>query len=131
MIFWIYGFYETYKEVKVANGEKPDLINEYKSLKSTKKNVAIIFIALIVIISVFVCVGSFYVPDYSSGDSSDYYYTSSSGGGSSDSPYSSHYGGVDTMPDSIARDDPDWYYDHYEYGDDFDIDDYLESEGYD
>lgn len=27
--------------------------------------------------------------------------------------------------------DPDWYYDHYEYGDNPDVDDYLESEGYD
>ena len=44
---------------------------------------------------------------------------------------SSHYGGVDDSPSKIATRDPDWYYDHYEYGDNPDIDDYLESEGYD
>ena len=44
---------------------------------------------------------------------------------------SSHYRGVDTSPDTLAKNDPDWYYDHYEYGDNPDIDDYLESEGYD
>ncbi|MGV8133071.1 MAG: zinc ribbon domain-containing protein, partial [Methanobrevibacter sp.] len=43
----------------------------------------------------------------------------------------SHYKGVDTSPDTIAKNDPDSYYDYYEYGDDPDIDDYLESEGYD
>ena len=43
---------------------------------------------------------------------------------------SSHYG-VDTSPSTIARNDPDWYYDHYEYGDNPKIDDYLESQGYD
>ena len=48
---------------------------------------------------------------------------------SSDSSYSRY--GVDTSPSTIARNDPDWYYDHYEYGDNYYIDDYLESEGYD
>ena len=32
---------------------------------------------------------------------------------------------------ALAKNDPDWYYDHYEYEDNYDIDDYLESEGYD
>lgn len=32
---------------------------------------------------------------------------------------------------SLSRSDPGAYYDHYEYGDDYDIDDYLEVEGYD
>ena len=45
--------------------------------------------------------------------------------------YPSHYGGVDTSPDTIAKNDPDSYYDYYEYGDNPDVDDYLESEGYD
>ena len=44
---------------------------------------------------------------------------------------SSRYGGVDNSPHSIARNDPDWYYDHYDYGDYDDIDEYLESQGYD
>lgn len=45
--------------------------------------------------------------------------------------YPSHYRGVDTSPDTIAKNDPDSYYDYYEYGDNPDVDDYLESEGYD
>ncbi|MEI3145420.1 MAG: hypothetical protein V8S94_01885 [Methanobrevibacter smithii] len=44
---------------------------------------------------------------------------------------SSHYRGVDTSPDTLAKNDPDWYYDHYEHGKNTDVDDYLESEGYD
>lgn len=38
---------------------------------------------------------------------------------------------VDNSPSTIARNDPDWYYDHYDYGDNYAIDDYLESQGYD
>ena len=37
---------------------------------------------------------------------------------------------VDNSPETIAKNDPDWYYDHYEYGDYPEIDDYLESQGY-
>ena len=44
---------------------------------------------------------------------------------------SGHYHTV--VPDryTLSRTDPGAYYDHYEYGDNYDIDDYLESEGYD
>ena len=42
-----------------------------------------------------------------------------------------HYGGVDTSPRAIASTSPDWFYDSYDYGDYDDIDEYLESEGYD
>ena len=44
---------------------------------------------------------------------------------------SSHYHTV--VPDryTLSRTDPGAYYDHYEYGDNYDIDNYLESEGYD
>ena len=48
----------------------------------------------------------------------------------STSSSSSHYRGVDNSPHTIARNDPDWYYDHYDYGDYDDIDEYLESQGY-
>lgn len=53
---------------------------------------------------------------------SSYGYSSSS---------SDHYHTV--VPDrySLSRSDPGAYYDHYEYGDNYEIDDYLESEGYD
>lgn len=45
-----------------------------------------------------------------------------------------HSGGYHTVvPDryTLSRTDPGAYYDHYEYGDNYDIDNYLESEGYD
>lgn len=44
---------------------------------------------------------------------------------------SNHYHTV--VPDryTLSRTDPGAYYDHYEYGDNYDIDDYLESQGYD
>lgn len=44
---------------------------------------------------------------------------------------SSHYHTV--VPDryTLSRTDPGAYYDHYEYGDNYDIDNYLESEGFD
>ena len=48
----------------------------------------------------------------------------------STSSSSNHYRGVDNSPHTIARNDPDWYYDHYDYGDYDDIDEYLESHGY-
>ncbi|WP_298521927.1 hypothetical protein [uncultured Methanobrevibacter sp.] len=55
----------------------------------------------------------------------------SSGSSSSGSDSGSHYGGVDTSPYSLAKNDPGAYYDHYEYGDNYKIDDYLESQGFD
>lgn len=41
-----------------------------------------------------------------------------------------NYEGVDDSPYEIAKNDPDWYYDHYDYGDYDEIDEYLESQGY-
>ena len=62
---------------------------------------------------------------YSQQGSSSSYYSSYS------EPYQSHYHTV--IPDryTLSRTDPGAYYDNYEYGDNYDIDDYLESEGYD
>lgn len=48
--------------------------------------------------------------------------------------HSSSSSGYHTVvPDrhSLSRSDPGSYYDHYEYGDNYEIDDYLESQGYD
>ncbi len=44
---------------------------------------------------------------------------------------SNHYHTVVGDRYSLSRSDPGEYYDHYEYGDDYGIDDYLEVEGYD
>jgi hypothetical protein len=52
-------------------------------------------------------------------------YSGSTGGGHD------HYHTVVEDRYSLSRNDPGAYYDHYEYGDNYDIDDYLESEGYD
>ncbi len=59
---------------------------------------------------------------YSSTQSSYDSYSSGSG---------SHYHTV--VPDryTLSRTDPGAYYDHYEYGDNYEIDNYLESEGFD
>lgn len=61
----------------------------------------------------------------------DLVYTQQSPSYSYSAPSSSHYHTV--VPDryTLSRTDPGAYYDHYEYGDNYDIDDYLESEGYD
>ena len=47
----------------------------------------------------------------------------------SSSNYNQHYN-IDDSPEIISKNDPDWYYEHYEYGDYPEIDDYLESQGY-
>lgn len=61
----------------------------------------------------------------------DLVYTNTAPSYSYSSSPSSHYHTV--VPDrySLSRSDPGAYYDHYEYGDNYEIDDYLESEGYD
>ena len=61
----------------------------------------------------------------------DLVYTNNAPSYSYSSSPSSHYHTV--VPDrySLSRSDPGAYYDHYEYGDNYEIDDYLESEGYD
>lgn len=59
------------------------------------------------------------------------YSSSQSSYGSYSSGYGSHYHTV--VPDryTLSRTDPGAYYDHYEYGDNYEIDNYLESEGFD
>jgi hypothetical protein len=64
-------------------------------------------------------------------DGFDLVYTAKSPSYSYGSSSGSHYHTV--VPDryTLSRSDPGAYYDHYEYGDNYDIDDYLESQGYD
>ncbi len=58
-------------------------------------------------------------------------YTHHSTTGTSTSSHGSdHYHTVVGDRYSLAHNDPDSYYDHYDYGDNYEIDDYLESEGY-
>ena len=133
MLVWAYAFYEAYKDVQIANGRhNPKLINDFKTWNQNSKIIAAVVICIILIITISGCASVLMVDTYSPSHSGSHYYSSGSGSGSSGSSGSSHhYGGVDDSPSTIAKNDPDWYYDHYEYGDNPDIDDYLESEGYD
>lgn len=137
-LVWAYAFYEAYKDVQITNGHaNPNLISDFKDLDQSRQILAIVFVCLILAFVIGGCVTLSTVNDYSSGGSGSHYYSSGSGshyytsGSGVGSSGSSHYGGVDTSPGTIAKNNPDWYYDYYEYGDNPDIDDYLESDGYD
>ena len=129
VLVWAYAFYEAYKDVQIANGcHNPKLINDFKTWDQNNKITAAVVIVIILFITLSCCASFFIVETYSPSHSGSHYYSSGSSGSSGSSH---HYGGVDTSPNTIAKNDPDWYYDYYEYGDNPDIDDYLESEGYD
>ena len=132
-IIWAYGFYEAYRDVQIANGHSnPNLFNDFKGWNRNNQIIAVLIMCIILICLVGNSVSLFIdTADYSD-NSGTHYYSSGSGSSShSSSSSSSHYKGVDTSPGTVARNDPDSYYDHYEYGDNPDIDDYLESEGFD
>ena len=130
MLVWAYAFYEAYKDVEIANGNgKPDIINDFQGWEQNKQIIAVLIVVIILIITVAGCVGVLTVDNHSYDNSNTHYYNANSG--SSGSSHSSHYGGVDDSPSTIAKNDPDWYYDHYDYGDYDEIDEYLESQGYD
>ena len=127
VLVWVYGFYEVYNDVQIANrNSSPNLINDFKNWNQQNKIIAILIICAILILTLNSLISFSSTDSYSPGDSA----TSNHVSYSYDS-YPSHYKGVDTSPDTIAKNDPDSYYDYYEYGDYPDIDDYLESEGYD
>lgn len=127
VLVWVYGFYEVYNDVQIANrNSSPNLINDFKNWNQQNKIIAILIICAILILTLNSLISFSSTDSYHSDDSD----TSSYGSYSYESP-SSHYRGVDTSPDTLAKNDPDSYYDYYEYGDNPDVDDYLESEGYD
>lgn len=131
IIVWAYAFYEAYRDVQTANGRRnPKLVDDFKGWDRNRQIITILIVFIILIFTVSGCYNALTLDTYSSDDSGDSYYVGSSGGSSS-SYSSSHYGGVDDSPSTIAKNDPDWYYDHYEYGDNDEIDEYLESQGYD
>ena len=127
VLVWIYGFYEVYNDVQIANrNSSPNLINDFKNKNRHSKIIAILIICVILILTINTFTIFSSTDSYSPGDSDNSSYESYS----YESP-SSHYKGVDTSPDTLAKNNPGSYYDYYEYGDNPDIDDYLESEGYD
>ncbi len=126
---WLYSFYAVYADVENANGNSsPDLIGDLKRWRRESRKLPILIICIIVILAVLGCAGSLMPHNPYSDDSGSSYH---SDGSLYSSLGSSHYGGVDDSPHIIAKNDPDWYYDHYEYGDNDKIDEYLESQGYD
>lgn len=127
VLVWVYGFYEVYNDVQIANrNSSPNLINDFKNWNQQNKIIAILIICAILILTLNSLISFSSTDSYPSGDLD----TSNHVSYSYESP-SSHYRGVDTSPDTLAKNDPDSYYDYYEYGDNPDVDDYLESEGYD
>lgn len=142
-LIWAYAFYEAYKDVEIANGNpNPNLIKDFKGWKQDRQIITVLIIVIILMLTVSGCSMIFTTynnyndyNDYSDDSDTSYHesYSSSgsSGGSSVGSSSSSHYGGVDDSPHTIAKNDPDWYYDHYDYGDYDDIDEDLESQGYD
>lgn len=133
VLVWAYAFYEAYKDVQIANGHSnPKLIEDFKGWDQNNKIIAILIIIIILMFTVSGCYSLLTMNSHTSSDPDTHYYVShSTGGSSSGSSSSSHYGGVDDSPHTIAKNDPDWYYDHYDYGDYDDIDEDLESQGYD
>ncbi|WP_407411074.1 zinc-ribbon domain-containing protein [Methanobrevibacter sp.] len=132
-LVWAFAFHEAYRDVEIANGHpNPNLLEDFRGWDQNRQIITILIAAIIVIIVIGGSV-NILTSDYShSSDASgsSHYYSNGGGSGSSSHSSSQHYGGVDDSPSTIAKNDPDWYYDHYEYGDNQDIDDYLESEGY-
>ena len=135
VLVWAYAFYEVYKDVQMANGyANPKLLDDFNSWDQNRKIITILIALVILIITLGGCISLLTMNSYSPSHSNTHCYdvgSGSSSGSYSHSSHSSHYGGVDTSPNTIAKNDPDWYYDHYEYGDNPNIDDYLESQGYD
>ncbi len=132
VLVWAYAFYEAYKDVQIANGHtNPKLMDDFKTWNQDHKIIAVLIVVIILFFTVNGCIAPFMVPEPSYDDSGSSYYVSDGGASGGSSSYSSHYGGVDDSPHTIAKNDPDWYYDHYDYGDYDEIDEYLESQGYD
>ncbi len=127
ILVWAYAFYEAYRDVQIANGHKnPKLIDDFQKWNQKSKTIAILITCVILAVVIFGCVGITIIDNYTPEDLSNYHHHSSSG-----SSHSSHYGGVDTSPNTVAKNDPGSYYDYYEYGDNDKIDEYLESQGFD
>lgn len=129
IVVWIFGIYDAYYETQIANGNpNPNFIRDFKGWDKNSQIIAALFILFILMISVSGAL-SFFTPSYHYSDT--YHTTSPSSSSGSSSGSHSHYGGVGNSPSTIASRDPSWYYDHYDYGDNDKIDEYLESQGYD
>ena len=155
LLIWAYALYETYNEVKIANGEtNPNLIEDFKTWDSPKKIGALIIVLLILLIVISGSISAF-APKHSDNDYSSTDYTSdddyiddlddsevSSSSSSSGNSYSSSSDGQDVSyhhEDEYGSSDTHGkVYDdgsveshqtgHTDYGD-YKIDSYMDSEG--
>ena len=151
ILIWAYGLYETYNQVRIANGEaNPNLIEDIKGFPTNKKIGAIIVIAIIGLIVIGSVVGAL-TPKHDTTDDDDLdddYDTdtdlddSSSGSESSSSSSSSSSDGYDThshyedeygSADLEGRVNDDGSVDahqtgHTDYGD-YEIDSHMDSDG--
>ena len=154
LALWAYGLYETYNEVRIANGvENPSLIEDIKSFPTPKKIAAIVAIAIIALLVIGGAVGALMpkhtgTADDDFDDLDDYYISdpssiSSSEGssGSSESPsYSSddydtqsHYEDEHGSADLEGKVNDDGSVDarqtgHTDYGD-YEINSHMDSDG--
>ena len=157
LLIWAYALYETYNEVKKANGESdPNLIEDFKTWDSNKKIGAIIIALLVVLIVISGSISAFapkHYDDYSSSDYSSGSYSSSDHNlDDSDVSSSSSSSSGDSFSSSSNGQDVSYHYDgeygssdthgkvyddgsveahetgHTSYGD-YKIDSYMDSEG--
>ena len=152
VLIWAYGLYETYNEVKIANGEaNPNLIEDIKGFPTNKKIAAIVVIAIIILVVIGGIVGALTPKqtapaehlndnqdfnmtsssnDYSSsGSDSSGSYSASSNGHDVSSHYEGEYGSSDTH--GTVYDDgsvESHQKGHTDYGD-YQIDSYMDSDG--
>lgn len=157
LIIWAYALYDTYNEVKIANGEpNPNLINDIKEFSTPKKIGSVLIILIIFLLLVGGIFGSFSSKNDSNTDIDDelvvndtYYDTestlsssssnsnsvsSSSSSSSSDgydthSHYEGEYGSSDTYGTVNDDGSVDAYQTgHTDYGD-YKIDSHMDSDG--
>lgn len=61
IILWVYAIYETYKEVKKANGdEKTNLLEDIKIFSNSQYFAPVIVIAILFVVSYFLIITIFY-----------------------------------------------------------------------
>ena len=153
ILIWVYGLYETYNEVKIANGvSNPNLVEDIKGLENPKKIGCCIAILVILLIALAGISGALSpktsdidskTSDYDSGlsksdvsSSSSSYSSSDSGKHSSSSnghDVSSHYEGEHGSSDTYGTVYKDGSVEshqtgHTDYGD-YRVDSYMDSSG--
>lgn len=152
LIIWTYGMYETYNQVKIANGESnPNFLDEFKTGTTSKKIVSLFIVLLVLLVLIGGSIYAFmpkhvddtytdYDSDYDTSsldeDLDDDYssssadsYSSSSNGRDVSSHYEGEYGTADT--EGTINDDGSvdaHQTGHTDYGD-YEINSHMDSDG--